>query len=102
MIVFEATLDGVRGPASDWRVPGGAPAAFTVGNAPKKLVVRKPNAVPNQPAVKSIRPAAQLQKRGNVQFLRVQGNARIGKSNYRVDAYQQSEIRADQVPQEKK
>ena len=102
MIVFEATLDGVRGPASDWRVPGGAPAAFTVGNAPKKLVARKPNAVPNQPAVKSIRPAAQLQKRGNVQFLRVQGNARIGKSNFRVDAYQQSEIRADQVPQEKK
>ena len=109
VIVFEATLDGVPNSKGDWRAPGGAPGAFTAGKAPIKAMALSPanngsarSPSPVSPEVR--RPQeGQALKRAKVQFLRVQGNARIGQANYRVDAYQQSEAdaAADRAPEKK-
>jgi len=82
LVVFEATLDGMPGQAKNWQYQ----RALRGG-------VRSGQVVP-QKNLKSAKDENELSKRAEmqraqaVQLLRVQGNARIGKANYSLDAFQ--------------
>ena len=82
LVVFEATLDGMPGQANKWQYQGAL-----------RQPMRSGQVVP-QKNLKSAKDENELSKRAEtrrvhaVQLLRVQGNARIGKANYRLDAYQ--------------
>ena len=82
LVVFEATLDGMPGQTSKWQY---------------QRVLRQPlrsRRAELQNNLKSIEEIeehsrkAEIQRVQAVQLLRVQGNARIGKANYRLDAFQ--------------
>jgi hypothetical protein len=82
LVVFEATLDGMPGQTSKWQY---------------QRVLRQPlrsrraelqNNLKSTEEIEEHSRKAEIQRVQAVQLLRVQGNARIGKANYRLDAFQ--------------
>ena len=82
LVVFEATLDGMPDRANHWQYQGALRQSLRSG----QVVPQK-----NLKSVKdkeNLTKKAEMQRVQAIQLLRVQGNARIGKANYRLDAYQ--------------
>ena len=82
LVVFEATLDGMPGQANKWQYQGALRQSLRSGQ-----VVPQKN-LKSAKDEKELSKRAEMQRVQAVQLLRVQGNARIGKANYRLDAFQ--------------
>jgi hypothetical protein len=82
-VVFEATLDGIPGQANKWQYQRALPQSKLSGEAElQKKTLRHAEQIEQSDK------KADIQRVQAVQLLRVQGNARIGKANYRLDAFQ--------------
>jgi hypothetical protein len=83
LVVFEATLDGIPGQANKWQYQRALPQSKLSGEAElQKKTLRHAEQIEQSDK------KADIQRVQAVQLLRVQGNARIGKANYRLDAFQ--------------
>ena len=82
LVVFEATLDGMPDRANHWQYQGALRQSLRSGQ-----VVPQKN-LKSAKEEKELFKRAEMQRVQAHQLLRVQGNARIGKANYRLDAYQ--------------
>jgi len=83
LVVFEATLDGMPGQTSKWQYQRALPQSKLSGEAElQKKTLRHAEQIEQSDK------KAEIQRVQAVQLLRVQGNARIGKANYRLDAFQ--------------
>jgi len=82
LVVFEATLDGMPHQANNWQYKRAL-------RQPKlSSQVELKNKIKSTEEIKELSKKAEMQRVQSVQLLRVQGNARIGKANYRLDAFQ--------------
>ena len=82
LVVFEATLDGMPSQANKWQYQGALRQSLRSGQ-----VVPQKN-LKSAKDENELSKRAEMQRAQAVQLLRVQGNARIGKSNYSLDAFQ--------------
>jgi len=82
LVVFEATLDGMPGQANKWQYQRGLRQSILSDRAElqKNFKAEKDE--------NELSKTAEMQRAQAVQLLRVQGNARIGKANYSLDAFQ--------------